>query len=238
MRPSADDDSVWKAEQSDFDRLVGTFTALDAASQLTSIDVLFVCHANLCRSPIAAAAFRRHDPFGLQVASRGLIRRTGSPSAATLKAARLFDLDLDDHGPKRLSDSEAAIAKLILTMEASQRVSIIHEHPDDWRKVFTLGEFAAAAARVAGKSSDGFAVTRAVVEQARPLQAALSLRSDLDVVDPSGRGQRAHVTAAREIVGHVSTICKAFGASQHSLAGDRARESVSVADIRSGITYE
>lgn len=83
--------------------------------------VLFVCSGNTCRSPLAAAAFRRLlDESGrtdIEVASAGTGAYEGSPaSEGAYLVAIEAGLDLSAHRARLLDRDMVAEADLILTM--------------------------------------------------------------------------------------------------------------------------
>src|SRR5512134_2396353 len=83
--------------------------------------VLFVCSGNTCRSPLAAAAFRRLlDESGrndIEVASAGTGAYEGSPaSEGAYLVAIEAGLDLSSHRARLLDRDRVAEADLILAM--------------------------------------------------------------------------------------------------------------------------
>ena len=114
------------------------------------LKVLFVCTANICRSPSVELLARRER------------RRRGptSCSAAPAPTARTANPIDPEHGrgaarrprhvrlPQPAADAELLDeADLVLTMESAHRTFILDEHPSLFRKVFTLGQFAQAVER-------------------------------------------------------------------------------------------
>lgn len=87
--------------------------------------VLFLCAGNTCRSPMAAALFRRHlETLGaadrFETKSAGLEAAAGraTPEAVELMKAR--GPDLSGHSTRRVDDEIVAWADLVLVMTARQ----------------------------------------------------------------------------------------------------------------------
>jgi len=108
--------------------------------------VLFVCTANICRSPMAAAIMRqRIDAMGLadrvQVESAGVWARDGQPAsedAVTVLAGQ--GIPLTGHRSQPLSLTLLDRADVVLVMEEAHRRSIFYFAPKHLRKVFLLTE--------------------------------------------------------------------------------------------------
>ena len=97
--------------------------------------VLFVCTANRCRSPLAAALFRQRLAAAgldgtLRVESAGTWPREGLRSPEpVLQAARKSGLDLTDHRSRPVSASLLPQFSLIVVMEAGQAEALKFEFP-------------------------------------------------------------------------------------------------------------
>ena len=79
--------------------------------------ILVVCSGNICRSPFAEAALRRHvDGADIVVSSAGTIAEPGIPATSLMRAiARDHGLDLDRHRSRALADVDRP--DLVLGME-------------------------------------------------------------------------------------------------------------------------
>jgi protein-tyrosine-phosphatase len=108
--------------------------------------VLFVCTANICRSPMAAAILRaRLAEAGLahrvNVESAGVWARNGQPAAedaVTVLAGR--SIPLTGHRSRTLTAKMLESADVILAMEEAHRRSIFYLAPGQLRKVLLLSE--------------------------------------------------------------------------------------------------
>jgi protein-tyrosine phosphatase len=117
--------------------------------------VLFVCHANICRSPMAERLARRTltpGTGGTVVVSAGTHAWAGyamHPFTARVLAER--GADHEGFGSRRLSAPIVDSADLILTASRNQRAAAATLSPAAARRTFTLrqfGRYAAALARL------------------------------------------------------------------------------------------
>jgi protein-tyrosine phosphatase len=108
--------------------------------------ILFVCTANICRSPMAAAIMRQRiaalglDPQ-VQVISAGIWAEEGygaSTNAITTLAAR--GVDLTEHRSQAMTTSLLAQADIVLVMEEAHRRSLFYLAPQYLSKVYLLTE--------------------------------------------------------------------------------------------------
>jgi protein-tyrosine phosphatase len=112
--------------------------------------VLFVCHANLCRSPLAERLARRafDETFGVL----GSVVVTASAGTNAYEGAMmhngsatvLADCGIDPTGfvSRIVDSSELAGADLVLTAERVHRAACVSLAPAKTRQVFTLRQFA------------------------------------------------------------------------------------------------
>ena len=86
--------------------------------------VLFVCHGNICRSPFAAAAFRRRLPPALrasvEISSAGFVGPGRASPPEALSAAARAGVDLTSHRSRLLTGEDARRADWIVVMDARQ----------------------------------------------------------------------------------------------------------------------
>ncbi|GAB7002819.1 hypothetical protein JCM18899A_02900 [Nocardioides sp. AN3] len=173
--------------------------------------VLYVCTANICRSPYMELTSRRlvPDESDIVFASAG---------------TRGFDAaEMDEEMAALLAGDAARLAKafrsrpltrellqeadLVLTAEASHRAFILDDQPGLFRKVFTLGQAAAAIERL------GTGLARHDLLE-RLGQSRGSAETSLDVGDPYRRGPEAAARAAASIEHLLSVILPALTQTQ------------------------
>lgn len=113
-------------------------------------EVLVVCTANICRSPMAAALLRswvdHHAPHvadELRITSAGVHARDGHAATPHMVAiADRWGLDLDGHRSRHLDVDRAVGADLVITMEAAHRDAVARLASGLGSRTFTLRELA------------------------------------------------------------------------------------------------
>ena len=109
--------------------------------------VLFVCTANICRSPMAEQFFlqqlrNRQLENQHQASSAGTWTREDSPADPVV--ARIlkneYNLSLQDHRSREITEKIIADKDIILVMEKSHREALQAEFPEKYDQVFLLSE--------------------------------------------------------------------------------------------------
>ncbi|MBU6435671.1 MAG: low molecular weight phosphotyrosine protein phosphatase [Nitrospirae bacterium] len=110
--------------------------------------VLFVCKANICRSPLAAAYFQslvEKEGRQMTVRSAGLETTLGKSAHDKAKAVALQQrLSLDEHATTQVHKELVDQSDLIVVMEIVQKVRIHRLYPRSKGKVVLLGQFDSA----------------------------------------------------------------------------------------------
>ena len=108
--------------------------------------VLFVCTANICRSPMAVGIFNKileeKNPDGdWRVESAGTWGLDGEPAAAgSLAVMKNKGIDISEHRARSVSKDLLQAFDLILTMESGQKESMRMEFPEVSDRIFLLSE--------------------------------------------------------------------------------------------------
>lgn len=112
-----------------------------AVSMIDSI--LLVCHANVCRSPMAEALLRQAlGAQDIRVGSAGIHAAVGTPADPMIvQMLRERNLDLSAHRARRFDGALASAYALVLTMELAQVEWICAHHPQLRGRVFRLAHW-------------------------------------------------------------------------------------------------
>lgn len=172
----------------------------DAPSRVVStpLRVLFVCTANICRSPYMELRSRALTAEGgaIEFASAGTHGFNAHPVDRTMGSVlgeRGVSAELlSGFASRPLTDDLIEAADLILTAEASHRAFVLEEVPGAFRKVFTLGQFAESVERV-DPALRGADLVQAVGHR------RAGANDDHDIRDPYRRGKAAAEVSADQI---------------------------------------
>src|SRR5688500_18611881 len=87
---------------------------------MAAAEVLFVCTANICRSPTAEHLARHHERSErLSFASAGLLRAGERCPAPLVREVARLGVDLSSHRSRRLTTEALSNADLVVTMEVA-----------------------------------------------------------------------------------------------------------------------
>ncbi|HHU08996.1 MAG TPA: low molecular weight phosphatase family protein [Intrasporangiaceae bacterium] len=163
--------------------------------------ILYVCTANISRSPYAQVRTSELFEGQLQAASAGIPGTTGRRMDPAMEAQLPFEDDEAlNHRSRVLSAEILDASDLILTMEFAHHMRILDAWPDSAHKVFGLRQF------VDGIPSGGLpSGPEESIRRAADLVTANSMM--LDIEDPYGRGQRA----ARDCAGRLDRLILGLG---------------------------
>jgi protein-tyrosine phosphatase len=184
----------------------------DGAGESTSrpFEILVVCTANQCRSPLAEQLFRAElAPPSFQVASAG-VRALDGAEMEPLAAAELRRLggDPETFRSRQLHASYVESADLVLTATRDLRAEVLAAQPHALRRTFTLLEFADLVSEVPSvRAARGRPVE--LVRAASDARGS-STRSSLDVDDPVGRPPHVHRQVADVTAAAVHAIAAAL----------------------------
>ena len=157
--------------------------------------VLFVCTANICRSPVMELTARAMagDSRTVEFASAGTQGFDAQPLNAEM--AETIPSGLGHHfRSRRVTRAILESSDLVLTAESSHRAHILEEHPQLHRRVFTLGQFVATIAQIPDLTG------RELLAEAGARRTPPRVADD--VSDPYRRGR----TAAEEATGTITAM--------------------------------
>lgn len=106
--------------------------------------VIFVCTANICRSPMAMGLLRNRVALQAgewRIESAGTWASYGEPAAGRGQLAlQAYGIDLSDHRSRPVTAELLAGFNLILTMERGHKEALRAEFPSLARRVYLLSE--------------------------------------------------------------------------------------------------
>ena len=156
--------------------------------------VLFVCTANIARSPSMELLARAYAGDGLVVSSAGTHGLDGRPvdtrMAGELLARGVAAGEVAGFRSRPLTGALVADADLVLTATTEHRHHVRARWPEAPAPVLTLGQLATA---LGGTDAAGAELVRAVGARRLPDDPAL------DLADPYGRGDDAAADCAQQV---------------------------------------
>lgn len=169
------------------------------------IDVLLVCTANQCRSPMAAALLQRHlaaSRLEVGVSSAGLLHG-GHPATAHAQATMAErNLDLSTHRSRTLDQAILDAADLVIgmTREHVREVAVLDRAA--MARTFTLRELERAATEAGPRHVDEpMEAWLARVGAGRKPGALVGVGHDdaYDIADPVGKSRADYEATATEL---------------------------------------
>jgi protein-tyrosine phosphatase len=177
-------------------------------------EVLVVCTANVCRSPMAQALLTsRLAALGQDAAVRsGGVMPGGEPALPEAIAAMArYGIDIAAHRSRQVTASDLERADVILAMARENLRHAVVTAPAAWPRAFTLTELvrrgAAAGCRLPGEGLDGW-LARA--HEGRRRSALLGDSGADDVADPAGGPRRGYDQTAAvlsRLIGQLVRLC-------------------------------
>jgi len=127
--------------------------SIEDIEALSSINILFVCTGNTCRSPMAVGLCRKYlaekfgcdvdclGQMGYKITSAGVMAISGAPaSREAVTACTENGIDITRHRSKPLSDELIAESDYIFVMSQSHRRQIVGSRPEAALKCRLLAE--------------------------------------------------------------------------------------------------
>ena len=170
----------------------------NAACSVT--DILVLCTANTCRSPMAQALLARRlarRGVAVCVRSAGMLGDGEQPPPEAVRAMAGYGLDTEPHRSYQVAAIDLAHADLVLAMA---RVHVRHAVvmlPEAWPRVFTLKELVRRGAAIgASPASEPLADWLSRAHGARDHRSLLGDCPLDDVADPFGGPPQAYAGTA------------------------------------------
>ena len=162
--------------------------------------LLFVCTANISRSPYAERRARQAlGGWNVDVASAGIPGYPGRGMDPEM-AAQLVERggDVTGHVSQAVSDALLAWSDLVLTFEFAQHMRLLDAHPEHAGKILGVGQLAAAEGRAdAAQGAPPFDDVEDLVAWVTATVGVNSMRFDID--DPYRRGSKVATATADAI---------------------------------------
>jgi protein-tyrosine phosphatase len=179
-----------------------------------SVQVLFVCTANMCRSPMAAALFGRccADPLfvrneAVTVSSAGILSGGFESPAEVITAMAELNIDLSAHISRQISADMVARADMILGMARRHAREVVLLDASAWSRTFTLKEIVHRAERVGPRvPEEPLAHWLDRLHRGRQRTDLVGSSPDDDVPDPLGGSPDEFRATARQLAGLVERV--------------------------------
>ena len=202
------------------------------------IEILFVCTANICRSPMAAALMAariRQRGADCAVGSVGLLEggRPCPPEIIAVMEER--GIDLSGHESRQLTPDAVTGADLVLTMEREHLREVVVLAPEAWGRTFTFREAVRRGGEV-GPRADGQALEDwlDLIGGERELSHLLGDSRDDEVADPFGQTMSEYEETALSLEVLTSQLADLLWPPRGQLRAPRpAARNVIVGDVAS-----
>ena len=179
---------------------------------ISPAEVLVLCTANVCRSPMAEALLTDRLAAldrAVTVRSGGMLGEGEPPRPEAITAMAGYGLDITAHRSRRVTADDLERADLTLAMARENLRFAVVTAPVIWPRAFTLRELVrrgqAIGRRLPGESLAGW-LARA--HAGRDRTALLGDSSDDDVADPTGGPQRGYTETAAILSGLADQLAR------------------------------
>ena len=165
--------------------------------------VLFVCTANMCRSPVAAAFFRRYaarvrEP--VLVGSAGLLEGGHGSPREVLETMHDMGINLSEHQSMQVSRDVIAEADLVLGMARRHAREVVLLESGAWPHTFTLKELIRRGDKLGPREpGESLSAWLDQLHQGRERMDLVGRSAEDDVSDPLGGPLSAYRSSAEEI---------------------------------------
>jgi protein-tyrosine phosphatase len=181
---------------------------------ISGAEVLVVCTANVCRSPMAEALLgQRLARLGLDatVRSAGMLGGGNPPHPEVVAVMAGYGLDVAAHRSRQVTAEDLERADLILAMARENLRHAAVTAPSAWPQSFTLRELVRRGTAIGPRShGESLASWLGRVHEGRERAALLGDSPEDDVADPAGSAQWAYAETAAilsELVDRLVALC-------------------------------
>jgi len=175
----------------------------DGQPTIKRIDILLVCTANQCRSPMAEGLLRRllaRAGVGAQVGSAGLLPGGAPATADAVATMAARGVDISEHVSRTLDHEMIGTTELVLgmTRQHVREACVLYDAPRE--RTFTLKEFVRRGEQAGGREAGEpmAAWLGRVGAGRRPRDLVADDPAD-DIADPVGRPRAEYEDTADEL---------------------------------------
>jgi protein-tyrosine phosphatase len=163
-------------------------------------DIVVLCTANVCRSPMAAALLtRRLTALGvtMPVRSAGMIGGGEPPHPEIVSVMASYDIEIAAHRSRVVCAADLAPASLVLTMARDHLRHAAIAEPEAWPRTFTLKELVRRGEGIGPRPpGEPFSHWLSRTHEGRERISLLGDSPDDDVADPAGGPMSAYADTA------------------------------------------
>ncbi|HLN42031.1 MAG TPA: hypothetical protein VK215_06240 [Acidimicrobiales bacterium] len=171
------------------------------------MQVLFVCTANMCRSPMAAELFRRHSfvggdgaPEEVVVRSAGILPGGYASPPEVVTAMAELGIDLSEHRSTQVSPELVAASDVVVGMARRHAREVVLLDAGAFDRTFTLKELVRRGDLIGRRQPDEeLKAWLGRLHHGRQRTDLVGRSDDDDVSDPLGGPLSAYRTTAREL---------------------------------------
>ena len=178
-----------------------------------AVNVLVVCTANQCRSPMAAALFERELA---RCGAPARVRSAGTAAVPDIPATddaiavmKDYGLDISTHRSRPVDVSEMATADVVVTMTRAHLRDLATRAPAAFPHLFTLKELERRARAHPRDENEEIGAWITRLGAGRRTTDLLGDDPDDDVQDPIGCPIEVYTEVARELAAAISTVADA-----------------------------
>jgi protein-tyrosine phosphatase len=175
-----------------------TYTKRDNTN---SSDIVVLCTANVCRSPMAAALLAwRLSGLGVMVPVRsaGMIGGGDPPFPEVISVMAWYGIEIASHRSSIACAADLAHASLVLAMARDSLRYAVTTEPGAWPRTFTLKEIVRRGERIGPRPpGEPFADWLSRAHAGRERASLLGDSAEDDVADPAGGSLRIYGDTAR-----------------------------------------